>query len=440
MAGLELTLFGGFQGRFGTGAALALSTRKAQALLAFLALTPGRSYPREKLASLLWGGMREPQARRSLRQALFTLRKAVATDPPALLIAGESIAVNPVAVDVDVVEFERSVVEGTTETLERAAALYRGEFLEGLALQEAPFEEWLLAQRERLRELALEALAKVLREQHRTGATEAALQTALRLLTLDPLQEPVHRALMRLYVELGRRSAALRQYQVCVGVLQRELGVEPEAMTRQLYQDILRRRPAPPTKSIESPEAVLASPVPEAVRWSDDVLPRELPLVGRDAELNQLREIMDEAWAGHGRVVAMIGEAGVGKTRLLAEFAAEAGARGGRVRLGRCYEAEQMLPFASWVDALRAGRLGADQEVLQSLGSLWRTELARLLPELGRPGQGPAQGPVDYRHLFESVAQLVRPLWSGAPTLILLPQDSSTASQGPGATSPGHSS
>jgi predicted ATPase len=153
---------------------------------------------------------------------------------------------------------------------------------------------------------------------------------------------------------------------------------------------------------------------------SDDALPRELPLVGRDAELNRLRESMDEAWAGQGRVVAVIGEAGVGKTRLLAELATEAVARGGRVLLGRCYEAEQMLPFASWVDALRAGRLGADQEVLQSLGPLWRTELARLLPELGRPGQGPAQGPVDYRQLFESMVQLVRHLVLHQPVLLIL--------------------
>src|SRR5262249_61423764 len=93
----------------------------------------------------------------------------------------------------------------------RAAALYRGELLEGLALQEAPFEEWLLAERERLRELALEALAKLLRHRRAAGATEAAVQTALRLLVLDPLQEPVHRTLMRLYSQMGRRAGALPQ-------------------------------------------------------------------------------------------------------------------------------------------------------------------------------------------------------------------------------------
>ncbi len=224
MVRLSLTLLGGFQGRLGVSAPLTLPTRKTQALLAFLALPPGRSHPREKLASLLWGGMREPQARSGLRQSLFTLRKAVGAEPPALLIDGETVALNPSSVDVDVVEFERQVAEGTPGALERAAALYRGELLEGLALQEAPFEEWLLAERERLRELALEALAKLLRHQRTTEATEAALQTALRLLALDPLQEPVHRAVMRLYVAAGpagvgtsavpdlyRRSAARAQ-------------------------------------------------------------------------------------------------------------------------------------------------------------------------------------------------------------------------------------
>ena len=133
--------------------------------------------------------------------------------------------------------------EGTPEALEQAVELYRGDLLEGLTLQEPPFEEWLMAERERLRELALEALAGLLAAQRAAGAVEGALQTGLRLIALDPLQEPVHRTLMRLYAQLGRRGSALRQYQLCVGVLQRELGVEPEEETKELYQEILRRRP-----------------------------------------------------------------------------------------------------------------------------------------------------------------------------------------------------
>src|SRR5437867_2081469 len=362
MPRLNLALLGGFHGRVDASAPLTLPTRKSQALLAFLALPPGRSHPREKLASLLWGGMREPQARRGLRQSLFTLRKAVDAEPTALLIDGDTIALNPTSVDVDVVEFERHVAEGTPAALERAATLYRGELLEGLALQEAPFEEWLLAERERLRELVLEALAKLLRHQRTTEATEAALRTGLRLLALDPLQEPVHRTVMRLYVQLGRRPSALRQYQICIGVLQRELSMEPETTTKQLYQEILRQRPSHAVADVESPATAQA--VPAEAPASDDTLPRELPLVGRATEIGRLREVLNRAWEGHGQVAALIGEAGVGKSRLLAELAAEAVALGGRVLVGRCYEAEPILPFAAWVDALRAGRVDADKDFL----------------------------------------------------------------------------
>ena len=91
---------------------------------------------------------------------------------------------------------------------------------------------WLRTGRERLRELALEALARLLAYQHDVDDLPAALQTALRLLALDPLQEVVHRTVMRLQAAQGRRDAALRQYQTCVELLQHELGVEPEAETK----------------------------------------------------------------------------------------------------------------------------------------------------------------------------------------------------------------
>jgi DNA-binding SARP family transcriptional activator/predicted ATPase len=412
MAHLNLTLLGGFQGRLGVAAPLALPTRKSQALLAFLALPPGRPHPREKLASLLWGGMAEPQARSGLRQSLSTLRKAMDGDAPALLIDGQTVALDASSVEVDVLEFERRVAEGTPAALDRAAALYRGELLEGLALQEAPFEEWILAERERLRELALETLARILRRQRETGATEAALQTALRLLALDPLQEPVHRAVMRLYFQLGRRASALRQYQLCLGGLQRELGIEPETATKELYQEILRQRPSPPARNV-------AATAPRSGA-ANERLPRELPIVGREVEVGRLRDALDRACGGQGRVVSVIGDAGVGKSRLVAEIAAEMAARGSRVLVGRCYEAEQILPFAAWVDAFRTGHLDREGEVLEALGPLWRKELTRFLPELDVPGGGLDPGPVDYRQLFETVAQLVRQLVVRQPLLLVL--------------------
>jgi DNA-binding SARP family transcriptional activator/predicted ATPase len=418
MPRLTLALLGGFRARLAS-APLTLPTRKTQALLAFLALAPGQAYPRDKLASLLWGDVPEPQARRSLRQSLFALRKTVATvEPPILLIDGDTVSLNAEVVEVDAAELERCVADGSPEALERAIALYHGELLEGLALQEAPFEEWLLAERERLRERALEAMAKLLRHQQSAGMTEAALRTGLRLLALDSLQEPVHRAVMRLYARLGRRASALRQYQVCVRALQRELSVEPEGATRQLYQEILRQRPPDMATELESP----ASPDDsvDARSLSEESLPRELQLFGRDAELSRLVEELNRACEGYGRIASVIGEAGVGKSRLLAEVAAEAAARGARVLIGRCYEAEQILPFASWVDAFRAGQVETETDVLAKLSPLCRAEISRLLPRLAAAEGASAPIPVDYRQLFESVAELVRQLVLRRPSVLIL--------------------
>jgi DNA-binding SARP family transcriptional activator len=242
MAHIDLTLLGRFQACLRPGPSLKVPTRKAQGLLAYLALPSGLVHARDKLAALLWGDMRDEQARTNLRQTLFTLRQALpVTRPHSLRLDGQDVALDPSVVDVDVAIFERLVKQGTPEALAQAAGVYQGDLLEGLAVHEAPFEEWLMAERERLRELALEALAKLLAHQRATGAVELALQTGLRLIALDPLQEPVHRTLMRLYTQLGRRGSALQQYQLCVGVLQRELGVEPEDETQSLYQEVLRR-------------------------------------------------------------------------------------------------------------------------------------------------------------------------------------------------------
>src|SRR5262249_19676306 len=148
-------------------------------------------------------------------------------------------ALNRVGVNVDVLTFERRLAEGTPEALEQAVGLYRGDLLLGFALNEPLFEEWLLAEGVRLPEIAPEALARLLAYQSRTGSSERAIQTAVRLLGLEPVQETAHRTLMHLYARQGRRGAALKQYQACVGVLKRELGIEPEEETRRLYQDLL---------------------------------------------------------------------------------------------------------------------------------------------------------------------------------------------------------
>lgn len=241
----RLTLLGGFEIASAKGEPVALPTRKAHALVAYLASPLGRRHSRDELATLLWDDSDIDQARLNFRQCLFQIRRALGDVADRVLLRrGETVALNAGAVEVDVATFERLVKEATPAALQRAAALYRGDLLSDLGGMEAPFEEWLLAERGRLREQALDAMTRLLAHQRQQGNVEAAIQSAVALLTLDPLQEGVHRALMRLYAEAGRHATALKQYQICVDVLARELGTEPEVETRQLHEALSQRRQA----------------------------------------------------------------------------------------------------------------------------------------------------------------------------------------------------
>jgi DNA-binding SARP family transcriptional activator len=406
MTRLEVRVLGGFEARLSGGPDIVLPTRKTQALLAFLALPPGPTHPRDKLAALLWGDMGQAEARRNLRRALFALRQA-AGDAGALVTEGGSVALDPARVSVDAVEVERLLRDGSLAALEAAARLYRGDLLAGLALAEAPFEEWLLAERERLRELALEAMARLLALQQDAGAVEAAIATALKLSALDPLQEPVHRALMRLYARAGRRGAALKQYQLCVSALERELRTEPEPETRALYQELLRER-----RTVRGRERPVPEPAAPAMAEQTAI-----PLIGRRGELARLEAVLDSAWQGRGQLMAITGAPGVGKSRLAAEAAAVVLRRGGRVLAGHCYESEKILPLAPWVEALRSAGVAEDAALVDGLAPAWRSALAALLPEMAGAGT-PAAG--DAARTFEAIASVVARLGRTRPLLIVV--------------------
>jgi predicted ATPase/DNA-binding SARP family transcriptional activator len=312
---LELKLLGGFEARLQAGAALVLPTQKTQALLAYLALPLGQSHPREKLATLLWGDMQHTQARGNLRNALSRIKKILPKAVRAsLVVDGASVSLDPTAVDVDVARFERLLADGSPDTLGQIAALYRGDLLAGLVLSERPFEEWLTAERVRLHEMAIQGLGRLFAYQQQAGDHEVAVQTALRLLALDPLQEPVHRAVMSLYERLGRRQAALRQYQLCMDSLKRELNAQPEAETIQLYQQLLKTPPVHPGRAEESTSATGAAAPPATP-------PTNLPaasseLIGREAETRDVVDLVTRH-----RLVTLTGVGGIGKTRLALEVA-----------------------------------------------------------------------------------------------------------------------
>jgi CheY-like chemotaxis protein len=184
--------------------------------------------------------LRNPQARQSLRKTLSMLRQAcAAAGEPVLLIDSDTVALDRHAVAVDVHTFERCVAEATPAAWASAAALYRGDLLDGFSLREAAFAEWLTVERERLRGLAIGALEALLAHELRHHRVEPAIQVAHRLIALNPLHEAAHGSLMQLYARQGRRDTALQQYRLFADRLWHEVGEKPDAETQTLYRWIL---------------------------------------------------------------------------------------------------------------------------------------------------------------------------------------------------------
>src|SRR5262245_39269094 len=409
-------------GRFSVRAAgkpLIFRTKKSRGLLAYLALGQGQMYAREHLASLLWGASSDEQARHSLRQALSDLRKALPRVRPEILRSDpDGVALNPTALDVDVAAFERFVAEGTPQALARAAELYRGALLEGLSFKEEPWEEWLRVERERLQELAVGALKKLLAHHTETGAGEAAIQIARRLLVLDPHDEAVHRSLMRLYLAQGRRGAALHQYQVCLEVLQRELGVEPEEATKQVYRELLPQ-PSPRLAVSEADPHPLPQrrrPPLRAHRRSRSVTP---PLIGRDAEVDRLTQALAKACASQGQVIALLGEAGIGKTRIITALQEATARRGAQALVGQSHETERLLAFGPWVQAIREAGC-VESRALEGLGAGWIADLSYLFPELRQPEWPLPSEPIEALGLFDAMTELVKSRAARQPLVLVL--------------------
>jgi len=398
---LKLTLLGGFAASVGD-TPVTFPTRKARALVAYLALAPRQSRERETLSGLLWGETGKEQAQQSLRQTLFAIRKMLPERAAHVLVANaHTVALDPHGIVVDALELEQRLRDPTRSNLERVTALYRGHLLDGCSVDEPGFEEWLTTERSRLAELTVSALERLASLQATEGALDLAVQSRLHLQRLEPWAEANHRALMQLYVRQGRRASAIAHYQASAAALEKELGVAPESATRRLYDEIV---------------AGAAALVPAPACTSGKTLPR---LIGRDPEREQLLAALAAAWSGGGSVSVLIGEAGVGKTRLLEELALRAAELGGRIVRGRAFESEQVLPFAVWVDALRADGALLEGPVFEALSPAWRAELSRLAP---RAGSEPAftPSPESVLRLFEAITGLLGRAAADSPVLLLL--------------------
>ena len=238
MSSVALTLLGGFKVRL-DGEDRELSGQKDRALLALLAVAPGTVQSRERLAGMLWGDRGDPQARDSLKHALARLRAALDDAGTAVLKADRhGVRLDPRTVAVDVTEFESRLEEGTPEALAIALALYRGDLLEGVAVRDPAFEDWLRVERARLRGQAEAAAAGLMAWALAEGAGEQAEAAARRLLALDPLREDACRALMQFQRDRCETAQALKLYTTLRDRLHRELGVKPEPETTRLYETI----------------------------------------------------------------------------------------------------------------------------------------------------------------------------------------------------------
>lgn len=365
-----------------------LESARAESLLAYL-LHRDTPQPRHRLAALLWPDSTEAQARTNLRHLLHTLRTRLPAAREYLEVTPRTMWWRPdppCRLDVDA--FEQLLATGGGDALREAVALYGGDLLDGCD------DEWLQADRERLRRRFRDALAELADDTAHRAPAEAVAH-AERLLREDPLREETYRLLMRLHDARGERTRALAVYHDCCSTLDRELGVGPSAATRAAYEALLPGRPV---------VAPAGGP----------------PLVGRVPERARLAAAWRAAEAGVAGFVLVGGEPGVGKTRLVEELRAWCARRGAAVAQARCYAAEGALVYGPVVGWLRSAAL---RPRLMRLDGPRLTDVARLLPELLTevPGlERPRPLPEgEQRHrLLDAVATAV--LASGVPVLLTL--------------------
>lgn len=320
MAHLEFKFLGGFEVVLDNKRITAFESDKVRALIAYLAVESSHAHRREKLAALLWTNLPEKRARQNLSQALYALRASLgergAKTPILVSTPGQIELCKSDICQVDILEFQQLIrsceqhSHRRAETCPRCAsqlveavAFYEGCFLDGFSLSDNPsFEEWVLVQRERLQRMAEYALGTLAKHCAVQNNYSDAIQFARRQIEIDPWRESAHRQLMQFLALDGQRSAALAQYETCHNALNEDLGVTPQPKTKTLY------------KCIRDGEIG-----PMSFSTSPNNLPAPLtPFIGRDAEMMQLRKLLNDPAC---RLITLVGMGGSGKTRLALEAA-----------------------------------------------------------------------------------------------------------------------
>lgn len=429
---LHLNLLGPLEVRMG-GRLLTFPTRKTLALLVYLALQSGEQ-PREHLATLLWPEANPERSHASLRNPLShlqtSLRQASSkTQTDYLLVTHNGLALNPdsdIQLDLHIVEraytlaradrSNRTPQESSVSLpmLQPAAACYRGDFLAGFSLGDAPsFDDWTAIQREvwrRRLNLILDRLSEI---QFAQGELASAAETASLWIALDALNEVAYRRKMRAHFAAGERGQALETYEACRAILASELSVEPEPDTEALAVRIRTQYP-------------LSLSAPQLAELDTPVTFLENLFAGRTTEHRDLVEHYGRAAEGKLQVVTLHGEAGIGKTRLAKEFLVWAGSQGAETLYGHAFESGSRMSYQPLIEALRL-RLERENALSNWLGEVWLAPLIQLLPELHerypelpRAELAAAAAAADRTQLFESLVRLTLALSNTAPLVLFV--------------------
>jgi DNA-binding SARP family transcriptional activator/tetratricopeptide (TPR) repeat protein len=396
-------------------------SKKARALLAYLVATE-RAHDRNYVASLLWEERDDTRA--ALRWALSRLRPVLDDQTTRLVTDRDRVGFERKDADVDLASVRHALREGidrvSTETLEGAAARFRGDLLEGLDLTECyGFHAWCVAEREAARALRTSILSTLV--SRLADDPERALGYARTRLDLDPLSGTAQASVVRILGALGRQREAEQLYQSFKQMVQSRLG---ERTSVELERARAAARTAPPMKPAPSTMTVELPPVAAATTTTApiDRLARS-PFVGRERELATLTATLDSAVQGGGGFVEIAGQAGVGKSRLVEELIHQARLRGARVMVGRCLEGDGSPAFLPFLDSLDA--VLADETTLERLVGTDASLAARISPRVAaRLREPPPPAAVDAtseRYLvFQAVSTLLERIAAPAGALLVV--------------------
>jgi len=399
---LQITLLGSFHLAYGTAPVADFASARLQALLAYLVLHPQAPQPRQQIAFHFWPVSTESQARTNLRKLLLQLRTMLPAAADFLAIDNATITWRAAApFTCDVLAVQQLLQQLRTNPLDQAAltalvALYRAELLPNC------YDDWIVPLRTQLHQDVMAALDRLVTLLENQRAYEEGIRYAQRLLTLDPLEEKSYQRLMRLRAADGDRAGALRVYQECTQILERELGVGPSPETNALYEQ-LRQAKSTPVTAKAKPHAHATLP----------------PLVGRQQEWQTVRGVWQQAVRGQARFVTIAGEAGIGKTRLAEELLLWAEPQGIAAVRTRAYQAHGALAYAPIAELLQSEHI---HQRLQLLNANRLTQVARLLPKLleEHPNLPPPQPMTESwqrQQFFDALAHAI--LAAGQPLVIL---------------------